>query len=435
MEAVKAVKCVGIPYKPSRDVLGLLEAFRDMVNYCIHVGLERGVTSRFRLSNEVYHDLTKSGYHTWYVLSAIEVATTILKNYRKAKRGNCEVRVPRARKLMAKIGNQAIKVANGMLRIPLKPRQYLYIQLHKRARSLLEEHRVCSVTLTSEAVYVSFSKTVKVEEPEGWIAVDVNEDNVTAVSSDGEVRVFDLSKLKEAIYGYFERRRRLQRRYHKDRRVLKKAFLKLSENYQNKVSTMLHQVSKHIVEWCRERNYGLIYENLKGLRKAVNVKAKRFNKFNGKVQRISKRSKKLKRRLNNWWFRRFLNQIEYKALWEGIKTIESRYTRGSSSTCPICGFRLKKYPNGLVECGKHGLMNRHVVACLNLLRWEGVVRPRPLLECSCEPSPNEPYGDEGKLGEPKRGSCVSQMRHSKSYKPKHPSPLEDATEPQKTFKP
>jgi len=51
----------------------------------------------------------------------------------------------------------------------------------------------------------------------------------------------------------------------------------------------------------------------------VNAKAKRFNKFNCKVQRISKRSKRLRRRLNNWWFRKFLNQIEYKALWRMLK--------------------------------------------------------------------------------------------------------------------
>jgi len=82
------------------------------------------------------------------------VATTILKNYRKAKRRNYRVKVPRARKLMAKIGNQAVKVADGMLRIPLKPRQYFYIQLYKRAKSLLQEYRVCSVTLTLKSVYV-----------------------------------------------------------------------------------------------------------------------------------------------------------------------------------------------------------------------------------------------------------------------------------------
>ena len=53
MEAVKVVKCVGIPYQPSEDVLRLLEAFRNMVNYCIHVGLEKGITSRFRLTREL----------------------------------------------------------------------------------------------------------------------------------------------------------------------------------------------------------------------------------------------------------------------------------------------------------------------------------------------------------------------------------------------
>jgi len=390
MEAVKVVKCVGIPYRPPQDVLKLLKTFRDMVNYCIRVGLEKGITSRFKLSNEVYHDLTKYGYHTWYVLSAIEVANVILKNYRKAKRKrNRRVRVPRARRLMAKIGNQAIKVANGVLRIPLKPGQYLYIQLHKRARNLLEEYRACSVTLTPKAVYVTFSKIVSMKESRGWIAIDVNEDNVTAVSSNSEVKVFDLSKLKDASYGYFERGRRLQRRYHKDRRVLKKALSKLYGNYRNKVSTMLHQTSTAIVNWCKEKNYGLIHEDLKGLRKTMNTKIKRFNEFNGKVQWMSKRSKKLKRRLNNWWFRKFLNQISYKCAWEGVKTIESKHTRSSSSTCPICGSKLNKYPNGLVECEKHGLMNRHVVACINLLRWEGVVRLRPLLECSCETSPNK----------------------------------------------
>ena len=307
METVKALKCVKVPYNPSEEVIELLNAFRYMVNYCIHIGLEKGITSRFKLTREVYNELKEYGYHSWYVLSAIEVAIAIFKNYRKTKRRNRRVKVPRARKLMAKIGNQAIRIVNGKLRIPLRPREFFYVELHKRAKILLEEYRVCSATLTPKAIYVAFSKTVKVEEPEGWIAVDVNEDNVTAVSSDGEIKVFDLFKLKEASYGYFERRRRLQRRYHKDRRVLKKALLKLSKNYHNKVSTMLHQVSTAIVKWRREKDYGLIYENLKGLRKTVNKKTKRFNRFSGKVQEVSRYSKRLKRRLNNWWFRRFLS--------------------------------------------------------------------------------------------------------------------------------
>ncbi len=266
MGAVKVVKAVSIPYQPSEEVIKLLKAFRSMVNYCVHVGLERGVSSS-RLTREVYHRLMEYD-HSWYVLSAVEVATAILKNHRKAKRRNPNVKVPRGRKLVAKTGKQAVKVADGVLGIPLKPRQYICIQLHKRAKSLLREYGVCSVTLTLKAVHVAFSKTVRVEEPRGWIAVDVNEDNVTAVSSDGEVKVFDLTRLKEAGYGHFERKRRLQRRHHKDRRVLRKALSKLSENYRNKVSTMLHQTSTAIVKWCKERGYEPIHEDMKGLGRA-----------------------------------------------------------------------------------------------------------------------------------------------------------------------
>jgi len=415
VEAVKAVKCVGIPYQPSEEVLALLRDFREMVNYCIRVGLKKGITSRFRLTKEVYHRLTRYGYHSWYALSAIEIATAILKNHRRAERRRRDVKSPRARKLIAKIGNQGFRIEGDRLRIPLRPREYLYISLHKRARELLVNSgfKLGSVTLMPSMVYVSFSKIVEIAEPEGYVAIDVNEDNITAVSSDGEVRTYDLSKLKRAGYGNFERRRILQRRYHGDRRILKKALSKLSKNYRNKVSTMLHQVSTAIVKWCREKGYGLIHEDLKGLRMAVNRRVKRFNGFNGKIQEVSTRSKRLKRRLNNWWFRKFLDQIEYKALWEGIKTIESKHARGSSSTCPICGSkRLTKYPNGQVRCEKCNLVeDRHVVACLNLLRWEPAVRARPPLRCSRDPRPNEASKPMRKSVESQRGEVPKMQQN------------------------
>jgi len=51
---------------------------------------------------------------------------------------------------------------------------------------------------------------VEVKEPRGWVAIDVNEDNVTAVSSDGEIRRYDLSRLKKAGYDYSWRRQKIQ---------------------------------------------------------------------------------------------------------------------------------------------------------------------------------------------------------------------------------
>ncbi len=103
------------------------------------------------------------------------------------------------------------------------------------------------------------------------------------------------------------------------------------------------------------------------------------------MERFSVSSKELKRRLNSWWFRKAIDQIAYKVAWEGMKTIESKHTRGSLSTCPICGFKLVKYQNGRVECIGCGYRGgRHVVACSNLLRWESVVQTRPPCACSDE---------------------------------------------------
>ena len=224
-----------------------------MVNKCIDVGLEKGITSRYALVREVYHELRQLELHSWYALSAIEVATTILKNYRKAKRKGKNVKKPRAKKLMAKIGNQTITIVGDKLRVPLRPRQYIFIPLHKRAMEFVRGgYRLRSVVLTAKTAYITFSKQVEIKEPKGYMAIDVNEDNITVATTDGEVMVFNLSDLKRASYGYFARRRAVQKRYHGDRRVLRKAMSRMSRNYRNKVSTRLHQVSAYIMKLCRD---------------------------------------------------------------------------------------------------------------------------------------------------------------------------------------
>ena len=296
-----------------------------------------------------------------------------MKNYRKAKRKGKKVKRPRAKKLMAKIGNQAITVVGGRLRVPLRPRQYIYIPLHKRAMEFVKAgYRLRSVVLTPKMAFITFSRQVEVKEPKGFMAIDVNEDNITVATTDGTVMVFDLSDLKRASYGYFARRRVTQKRYHHDRRVLKKAMSRMSRNYRNRTSTRLHQVSAYIVKLCQEKDYGIICEDLRGLRGSVNAKVKRYNPISKKVQPISRRSKEMKRRLNSWWFRRFLHMIEYKATWEGVKVVKIN-PRGTSSTCPWCGFRLRIYPNGWVKCPRCGYKgDRHVTACLNMLRTSDV---------------------------------------------------------------
>jgi len=289
-----AVKAVEVSYKPSEDILKLLETFKGMLNYCIRAGLEKNITSRFRLTKVVYHDLMKCGYHSWYVLGAIEVATAILKNYRKAKRRRKNVKQPRARRLMAKLGNQAYKIVGDQLRIPIKPREYFYVKLHKRVLEFLSDStlRLGSVTLTASKVVLTFVKVAEVTEPRGYVALDVNEKSIDGIASNGGLIRYDLSKIYEINTNLFERVRKFQRKTANDRRVQKKVLSKWYRKRNNRVEAMLHKISKEIVKNAKAEGYGIILENLKGIKNAVNRKAWRINRFNGKAQRVSIHSKK-----------------------------------------------------------------------------------------------------------------------------------------------
>ncbi|WXG42788.1 MAG: IS200/IS605 family accessory protein TnpB-related protein [Promethearchaeati archaeon SRVP18_Atabeyarchaeia-1] len=368
--SMRAVKAVQVPYEPTSDVLSLLETFRSMVNCCIRVGLEKNVTSRFSLQSETYHKLGNYGLHTWYSLSAIEAATAILKNYRKAKRRRQNARVPRATKLIAKLGNQGYKVADGKLRIPIKPREYFYVPLHKRAAQFLSDAtlKLGSITLTSCAVSVVFSKIAEVAELGSYVAYDTNERSIDGayVREDGGLAVEsrDLSGVSEARQGYFERVRRMQARYAKDRRVATKIQRRWFANQNSKVSTMLHQVSSAIVRQAKTRGQGIILEDLRHIRRTINRKVLGVNDFNRKIQMISIRSKRLKRRLNSWSFRRLQGFIEYKALWDGAK-ITKVSAWDTSRVCAVCGCVMRDPKAKTVECCG---MDRHVNACLSMLK-------------------------------------------------------------------
>ena len=370
---MRAVKAVQVPYQPTERVLGLLKAFRGMVNYCIHVGLEKNVTSRFRLQNEVYHKLTENGLHSWYVLSAVEVATSILRNYRKAVRRGKKIKKPYVKRPVAKLGNQAYKVVGSSLRIPIKPRRYFYVKLHKRALQFLSDStlKMGSITLTARQVVVVFSKTAEVVEPKGHVAFDTNEKSIDGVTSDVEVIRYDLSRIYEDNSNLFERTRRFQQKRAKDRRVQKKIVSKWYEKRNNRVDSQLHRISKEIVEEAKSKGYGIRLEDLKGIKKAVNRKEVKRNNYNGRMQKISIHSKRLKRRLNQSCMRKLQHFIKYKALWEGVKVIEVN-PRNTSSKCAICGSKLEYLNVHYARCPKCGLLDRQLNASINLIQNEGV---------------------------------------------------------------
>lgn len=347
MLAVKAVK----QNIEILEIGNLLDTFRKMVNEAIRVGLEKNITSRFKLSNAVYEEL-HNGLHTWYILSAIEKACAILKNYRKAKRKNPKTKTPYVKKPFLSIGNQAYKIENGKLRLPIKPRQFFYITLNKHTLKVLSEPnlKLGSITLTANIVSISFSKETAEIEPNGYIGIDRNLNNVTIASSNGEVVIYDLSEATRIKATYREVKSHFKRN---DVKVRQRLFRKYGEKQRNRVNQILHHASKAIVEKAKETQLGIVMENLRGIRKLYRKGNWQGRRFRG--------------RLNLWSFYELQRQIEYKAKWEGIPVIYVS-ARNTSKKCSVCGLKLIPEENRILRCSLHGLVDRDVNAARNIMK-------------------------------------------------------------------
>ena len=94
---------------------------------------------------------------------------------------------------------------------------------------------------------------------------------------------------------------------------------KYSGREKNRARDFLHKLSDKIVEIAREKQMGVILEDLNGIKERV---------LNG--------SKSLNRKLSKWNARELQRLIEYKAKRFGIPVIYVN-PRNSSRVCPACG--------------------------------------------------------------------------------------------------
>jgi len=100
MQAVKAVQF----QHSNKPILPVLETFRQMVNEAIRVGNEYNIRSRNKLISVCYDEFKKYNLHTHYTLSACEVASARLKQYRKHRK------LAYVRKPHLKLDNQTFKI-------------------------------------------------------------------------------------------------------------------------------------------------------------------------------------------------------------------------------------------------------------------------------------------------------------------------------------
>ena len=362
-----AVKSVWQHYAPTRDVMGLLELFKRMVNESLRIGIANSAFSLRRLSLLSYNQLACYDSPCCYKLCAISRAAGILASRKKSLKRGFPARTPYAvRPLLVSCYN--FRVKNGGLEVPIARGKCLSISLTKHTLDVISQPgvKVRSFTLTQNKLCLCIARDVPMIECSSTFGVDRNLRNLT-VGNDQETRHYDLSETVRIasttvhIVTSFKR---------DDARTKAGIASKYGRRRTARTKHLLHSATKTIVALAVQRRTAIVLENIQGIRAL-------YRKGNGQ-------RRKYRGRMNGWSFGEAQRQIEYKARWIGLPVIRlsRRETRGSSITCPRCGERLqsdKRLKRKLWCSNCRIVMDRDTVAAVNLSRRGRVrfARSRP----------------------------------------------------------
>lgn len=331
----------------------LFTTYREIVNFLITYAFESNITSFYRLKKETYKSLREkySKLPSHYIYTACQMATSIFKSYRKRKRRGEARGRPVFKKDVIMLDDHLFKLdlekgiiglstPNGGLQLEFYPAKY-----HDK----FQNWRVGQAWLvkTPKGVFINvvFSKEVEIREPNNFVGVDLNENNVTlSLPNDEFVQI--ITHERDIRTGYFVKRRKIQKKLRtgKKRKMLLE---KYGERERNRLNDLYHKLAIKIVELA-EKYGGIALEDLTKIRDSIRYSAE----MNG--------------RLHRWSFRRLQSIIEYKAKLEGIKVIfvDPKHT---SSLCPICGVKLSPNGHRILKCKNCGLTeDRDVIGSWNI---------------------------------------------------------------------
>jgi len=337
----------------------LLEDFRLAVNNAVRAGLQARVTSRSALNKLAYKDFRRkhTRMYSQHLVSAFEVAGSVLKSHRRRVRKGVACRIPYVKRLMMKAENQAYKLdrKSGVIDLPIRAGCHVELKLvvSQYHRKYLDDMALSlgSLTVLPDRVIVAFRKVApKPFVPESALSLDTNERSLDGVFVEGDVARAIKAEFPEVAIiqqRHHERRKRIQRKKAHDRRTSRNLCRREGWREHHRIDYRLHQVANSVLKFAEERRSAIVLEDLKGFK--------------------SKRSKELNRRLSFWPRRKLHQIIEYKAQWKSIPVLKVN-PKNSSRTCPTCG-RMRYSRMGTefkCECGWH--MDRHINASINLLQ-------------------------------------------------------------------
>ena len=375
------VRSVRLPKKVFRIFVELEGMYRNMVEQLVVYAVRNGIKSFIKLRAFKYRELRAIYQHlpSHYVFTACQDASIRVKSFLRLERlGLTEKKYPEVRKISIWLDDHLWK-PSGYTQIRIvthKGRKSIEIEPHKQYWKYVSR----GWKLASEAkikldkknrrltIFLTFVKDVGEYEPEGYLPVDVNENNVS-ILVDGVAYLLE-TDTEKLVLGYHYCRKALQKKYDKlygvKSRIKKKILRKLKE--KKKKSDIRWKIANLIVRTARDKRYAIVLEKLGK------------NPANNMIKRIGDRQ--LRHRIFQASFKSIQKAIEEKAKEYGVPTIYVS-PKNSSRLCPIHASPIK-YGNGsrIGKCSQEGeLWHRDVVACWNLffkiLRGDGSNAPSP----------------------------------------------------------
>ncbi|WP_456327858.1 hypothetical protein [Archaeoglobus sp.] len=178
--------------------------------------LNNRISSFVKLWHLIKKELRKKwNYACQIYVQAVRVACSILKSWRKrVKKGDANPnKLPQVKRLFVKVHPSLYRFSGSRLRITTRKGEHIWIDLKfgNYQKRFIEKWKnnnlkIGEIIVTPEKVIVPFKKEVKLIQPKQWLAIDVNETNVTGVSSDSGWFIIDTSEIKRIRHVYFEKK-------------------------------------------------------------------------------------------------------------------------------------------------------------------------------------------------------------------------------------
>jgi len=344
----------------------LFSTYRKIVNYLITYAHGNNITSFKRLKKGTYKSLRERypELPSHYIYTACQMATAVYKSYRKRKRKGKANGKPVFKKEVIMLDDHLFRLdlekgviklstPNGRLNLEFYPAKH-----HEKFKGWKIGQAWIIKTPKGVFINVVFSKEVKVREPEAFVGVDLNENNVTLSLPNGNF-VQIITHEREIRTGYFVKRRRIQQKIRAGKRR-KELLEKYGERERNRLNDLYHKLANKIVELA-EKYGGIALEDLTEIRESIRYSAV----MNG--------------RLHRWSFRKLQSIIEYKAKLKGVMVVFVNPAH-TSSLCPVCGGKLSPNGHRVLKCLNCGFeADRDVVGSWNIslraLKMWGVTVP------------------------------------------------------------